>query len=92
LLIGSTNQSKLNAVINRPGRKAQQNKASALRRAAAAAAAAGNKVFIPQRACTGFCDMFNMRSLSPNDDKPEAEGNRQKTQGGGSRNKSNNGG
>src|SRR6266480_193495 len=49
------------------------------------------KIFIPQRACTGFRDMFNMPCLSPNDDSQRRKGNRQKTQGGGSRDKSNNG-
>ena len=48
------------------------------------------KLLIPQTACTRFCDMLNMRSLSANDDRG-AEGNRQKAQGGGSRNNSNNG-
>ena len=48
------------------------------------------EIFIPQTACTGFCDMFNMLALSANDDSA-AEGNRQKAQGGGSRDNSNNG-
>jgi hypothetical protein len=36
-----------------------------------------------------FWNALNMRSLSPNDDSPNEEDDRQKTQGGGSRNKSN---
>ena len=39
------------------------------------------KVFIPQITCAVFCDAFNMLPLSPNDDI--TEGDRQKTQGGG---------
>jgi hypothetical protein len=54
--------------FNRRSRKARQNKARAVRPDAGEALRAAGKIFIPQRACTGFCDMFNMRSLSPNDD------------------------
>ena len=44
----------------------------------------------PQISCTAFCDTINMRPLSLYDDNLKGEDDRQKTQGGGSRNKSNN--
>src|SRR6266478_6422707 len=31
------------------------------------------EIFIPRRACTDFCDTFNMRSLSPNDDSQKSQ-------------------
>src|SRR4029077_20120896 len=34
---------------------------------------AAGKIFIPQRACRGFCDAFNMRSLSANDDSQKSQ-------------------
>jgi hypothetical protein len=47
------------------------------------------KVVMPHGACVDFWNALNMRPLSLNDDSLNEEDDRQKTQGGGSRNKSN---
>ncbi len=67
-LIKITNKTRFSDLIQPAQQKspAKQGLRAASRRSGGAAA--GTKIFIPQRACTGFCDTFNMRHLSLNDD------------------------